>query len=169
MTAKEAEEIVTKDLEAESDVFAVIPNSILESEKCFAVFYQTKKYIETGSFEHFAIGQGAVLVDKITKKIYHTGSGRPAESYIKSYELYGDPFLEEDKSRLNVELEDSSLGSRLMQIQLIKAVTKLGVSDAKKVFENLMRGGSVIILNEITDEQRNQLIENGFKLSYPLN
>jgi hypothetical protein len=169
MTAQDAEKLVTDDLIRESDLFAVMPENTFETDKCFVVFYQTKEFIKTRNFDNLAVGQGAVLGDKNTKKGYHTGSGRPVESYIESYEQYGNPFLEEDTFRLNIELDKAELGNNVLaKIKLLKAVTGLRISDAKEVLINLRDGNKITISNDITDEQRISLLENGFKTSYPL-
>ncbi|WP_375562691.1 hypothetical protein ACE193_09195 [Bernardetia sp. OM2101] len=153
MTAQNAEKLVTDDLIRESDLFAVMPENTFETDTCFVVFYQTKEFIKTRNFDNLAIGNGAVLVDKNTKKVYHTGSGKTVESYIESYEQYGDPFLEKDTLRLNIELEKTELGNNVLaKIKLLKAITGLGISDVKEVLINLRDGNKITISNDITDK-----------------
>jgi len=168
MTAQDAEKLVTKDLVKKSDLFAVMPEGTFETKKCFAVYYQTEEYIKTKDFGSLAVGHGAVLVDKITEKLYHTGSGRAAESYIESYEKYGNPFLQEDILRLNITFNKSDLNNKLDELKLIKAITGQGISDAKEILKDMKNGEIITIPNHISIEQRIALLANGFKISHPL-
>ena len=83
ITIKEAIESVRADLDDEMDV---IVDSILEKEYGWVIYSQTKKYIETGSISHMAVGSGGVLVEKPTGRKIQFGSAYPTDKNLEIYE-----------------------------------------------------------------------------------
>lgn len=167
MKANEAEELVKIEIEKDSDLFIVMPQHTFESNKCYAVFYQTKKYVETKNTDYMAIGHGAILVDKETRKLFHTGSGRIVTSYIDSYEKYGDPHLQENKHFLKVVYQPTKSGNNLNAIRLVKMLTNLGITESKENLENMKKGNEITVKNhDLSDLLKEELKTNGFVLSY---
>ncbi|MCK7580429.1 MAG: YrhB family protein [Chromatiales bacterium] len=82
MNKNDAENIVAHKLELEKVWCAIVPSSTKEYAKCFAVYYQAEKYLETGDFNSMLVGHGAVLVDKVTENIFKTGSAFPTSQYV---------------------------------------------------------------------------------------
>lgn len=143
MTSEEAEQLVIESQEIEALSMAVIPNSTYESTKCFVVSCQSKEYIETGNEAHFLIGHGPFLVDKETGTVHSTGSARSEESYIASFEKYGDPHKGIDVYSVKIEISPREAVSQVTAIKAIKQVLNVGTKEANNLVRELREGGSV--------------------------
>lgn len=165
MTKEESEKLVVEDFGTASAFMAVIPNTTYETAKCFVVFYQSKEYIETGSLGSELVGHGPVLVDKKTKKLYHTGSARLAESYVASYEKYGDPFMGEDIFSLVIERPINTELNRLDALKILKDLTGKGTAEAHDTLKRLENGGTISMSYDFYSSEKEGLEAVGFKVT----
>ncbi|BDD07041.1 hypothetical protein [Aureibacter tunicatorum] len=169
MNIKYAEELVRCELiKKKFDDYAVMLEVTEESENCFAVYYQTKKYIKTNNTDFMSIGNGPVIVNKSNGELYFTGSGRPTEHLIESFEKYGHPEIVENQNELQISYDNSKEVSYNNQLKVLKKLTGKGFLEVKSIYEYLKNGNNVIVKNDLPDELKESLISNGFIVSYPL-
>ena len=98
MNKNDAEKIVERELNLDSLNCSIISESTEEFSKCFAVHYQSKRYIESKKFDDMLVGHGPVLVEKKTGKLYETGSAFSTEHYVEAFEETSDPFAEKSNN-----------------------------------------------------------------------
>ena len=167
MTKKEAEKLVQTYLEENVKGFSIIPESTMESNSCFAVFYQSAEYLKSKKFGDMAVGQGPTIVSKNDGKLFQTGSGRFVEDSIESFEKYGDPYLEKDNSRIVLSLVKKESYDSLPMISILKRMTGKGILESKQTLTDLINGGAVDFENNLTEDDFQQLDKYGFIVDYP--
>ncbi|MDH7914251.1 hypothetical protein [Winogradskyella sp. SYSU M77433] len=167
MTKKEAEILVQNYLAKNLKGFSIIPESTMESESCFAIFYQSDEYLKSKKIEDMAIGQGPTIVSKIDGKLFQTGSGRFVEDSINSFEKYGDPYLEKDNSRIILSLDKNASIESSSMISILKKITGKGILESKQILTDLTNGGTIDFENELTENEFEQLNKLGFIIDYP--
>ncbi|MDO5971604.1 hypothetical protein Q4Q35_17505 [Flavivirga aquimarina] len=166
MTKEEAEKLVQEHLTKNLKGFSVISESTMESESCFAVFYQSDKYLKSNKFEDIAVGQGPTIVSKIDSKLFETGSGRFVEDSIESFEKYGDPYLEKDNSKIILSLVKNKNFDLKSMIALLKKTTNKGILESKQILTDLIDGGTIHFENNLTEDDFQELSEFGFTVDY---
>ncbi len=167
MTKKEAEKLVQTYLEENLNGFSIIPEGTMESKSCYAVFYQSDKYLKSKKFEDIAVGQGPTIVSINDGKLFHTGSGRFVEDSIESFEKYGDPYLEKDNSRIILSLVKNENFVSLPMISILKKMTGKGILESKQTLTDLINGGTVNLENNLTEDDFQILEKYGFIVNYP--
>ncbi|MEH0157089.1 hypothetical protein V6R21_23410 [Limibacter armeniacum] len=167
MTKKEAEKLVQAYLNANIKGYSIVSQYTIESKSCFAVSYQSDKYIKSKKFEDITIVHGPTIVSKNDGKLYHTGSGRFVEDSIESFEKYGDPYLEKDTSRVILSLIKNVKFDSLTLTSLLKKVTGKGMLESKQTLTDLINGGIVNFENDLTEDDFQQLEKYGFIVDYP--
>jgi hypothetical protein len=89
LTRLEALELVSKELQRRSppnDLFVVVEKHTIEKAFGWVFFYNSKKYLEKGTFRFRLAGNGPVIVNKDTGAIEFFGSNEPPEELIRDYE-----------------------------------------------------------------------------------
>ena len=166
MKIEEAHKLVQKEIETLDGDFSVMKEETKEYEKCFVIYYQTKKYIETKQLVYMSIGNGPVFVSKESKKVFRTGSAFPEEVYLKSFNTHGDPFkgIElhvEDESTIKLTLTPTGKGfSKLKVIQLLRELEDTSMQEAKSKVEKLQSNKTLKI--EICREKDIESLTNTF-------
>ncbi len=167
MTKREAEKLVQVHLTETLKGFSVIAESTMESETCFAVFYQSDKYLESKKIEDIAIGQGPAIVSKTDGKLFQTGSGRFVEDSIESFEKYGDPYLEKDTSKIILSFVKSENFNLKSMVSLLKKMTGKGTLESKQILTDLINGETIDFENDLTEDDFQKLNKFGFIVDYP--
>jgi hypothetical protein len=65
----------------------ILDNQTIEKEYGWIFFYNSKKFLETGSFRDRIAGNSPVLVERETGKIHELGTANPVSESIKKFEL----------------------------------------------------------------------------------
>ena len=143
MKKNDAENIVAHKLELNKIGCAIVPGSTKEYAKCFAVYYQAEKYLETGEFNSMLVGHGAVLVDRVTENIFKTGSAFPTSKYVEAFERSGDPYAERSEA-LSI-LQCSKREDSVSAIKYIHTKLNIGLAQSKQYIDTVMEGKSVQI------------------------
>jgi len=139
----EAENIVASKLELDKKSCSIVPDATREFEKCFAVFYQAKRYIENGDFASILVGHGPVLVDKESGNIFETGSAYPVERYVEAYEVSGDPYTELSHSILISGWNEGA--NAVDAMKYIRRKLNIGLAESKRYIDSVMGGKAVEI------------------------
>lgn len=88
ITEQEARRTAEAVLQGMSSVPGVPPLAITDVEEypaCWVLYYQSVRYIETGSFLDSVAGNAPILVDRRTGQPHETGTARPTEYYVAEY------------------------------------------------------------------------------------
>ena len=106
-TAKQiAEEWLKSGKQPKDFNYVILDSQTFDRETVWVFYYQSSKYLETKKFDDMLIGNGAILVDKMTGKISVAGTARPLEYYIANYEKYGTCYPMLDNERIdNIEYD----------------------------------------------------------------
>ncbi len=157
----DAENIVNQIMQLNSIGCAIVPGSTMEFKKCFAVFYQSKQYIETGEFNQMLVGHGHVLVDKESGSIYSTGSAYSVERYVEAFEESGDPFAEKSESLLVVQCSNKNNAPDV--IKYLHAKLIIGLAKSKEYVDSIIGGKTIelickdpIVANEVSEYLNNR-------------
>ena len=90
ITKQQAQEAVAAELRTKcqipSDSFVIIENLTVEKPFGWIFFYDSKKYLETGSIDHAIAGNGPVFVNKRDGTIEFCGSHKSLQEFISEYE-----------------------------------------------------------------------------------
>lgn len=143
MNREQAEKIVEQKVLTKYPECAILKDATREFDTCFAVFYQSEIYIETGKVDDMLIGQGPVLVDKNTKRIYETGSAYTTEHYVRALEECGDPFGIPTENVLIEGLRDEAEITAI--IGILKEYTRSNSRELKLLLDQV-RNGHVVKL-----------------------
>lgn len=167
---KEEFELIAQKIirEKYADTFDIMPEATKEFDSCFAVYFQTVKFITTRDRNSMAIGQGPIIISKKTKEVFFTGSGRPTTSYVESFERFGNPNLKEDKQYVTIGIKSNETGNKLKQINLLKTITGKGITEVNKLLSELKNGSTITTYNNLSPKIWESLIDNGFKISHPV-
>ena len=136
MNKYEAETIVARKLELGRKDCSIVPDATREFEKCFAVFYQAKKYIENGDFASMLVGHGPVLVDKESGDVFETGSAYPVERYVEAFEVSGDPYTELSHSILISGWNEGA--NAVDAMKYIRRKLNIGLAESKRYIDSVM-------------------------------
>ncbi len=95
LTKTEALELVSSKLSKMSsldDPFAINDSSTIERDFGWVLFYNSKKFLESGEFQYKLAGNGPVIVNKRSGEVEFCASHKPVDECIKEYEskLNGD-------------------------------------------------------------------------------
>ena len=78
-----------------SNIKLVIDDRYTETHEFGWVFYfNSKKFIFTGDWEHALAGNSPIIVDKSNPQLIHTGTEKAVEYYVANYIKNGDPHKE---------------------------------------------------------------------------
>ncbi len=143
MNKARAEGIVKEKVLREIHDCDLIEGATQEFDKCFAVYIQSKAYIDSGNADNMLIGLGPVLVAKTTGEVYETGSAYPTEYYVVAFEACGDPFGEPTDA---IALVGSSKNvEKASAIKYLNRITGQGTASAKAQIESVIDGEEVVV------------------------
>ncbi|MES2108616.1 MAG: YrhB domain-containing protein [Bacteroidota bacterium] len=83
--AAQIEERINKEPNIDDIQVIVLRDETIETADYFVFFYQSKRYMETGNYSYFLVGNAPIIVDKITREKYITGTAHDIEFYIEEY------------------------------------------------------------------------------------
>jgi hypothetical protein len=89
LTKEEALELVSAKLRKMSsleDPFVVVDADTIERPFGWVFFYNSKKFLETGTFSYRLAGNGPVIVNKHDGTIEFFGAFKPPTEFISEYE-----------------------------------------------------------------------------------
>jgi len=90
MTKSEAQEVVNAELRSRcqisGDSYVVVDDLTIETLLCWVFFYDSKRYLETGSINDALAGNGPVIVNKHDGNIEFYGSHKTVEEFISEHE-----------------------------------------------------------------------------------
>ena len=69
----------------------ILNDKIEEHEFGWVFYYNSKKFIETGDYQHALAGNAPLIVDRNTGQIVVTGTAHNTEYYTNNYKRTGDP------------------------------------------------------------------------------
>ena len=85
----EAEDLVSKRLEKmgpPGDQFVIVKEKTIEKSFVWIFFYNSKKFLETGSTIYLIAGNGPVFVNKMTGEIDFFGSAPPLDVILANHQ-----------------------------------------------------------------------------------
>lgn len=163
MTLDEAREIFERTVLASNPDCALVEGATCEFPGCFAFFYQSKKFIETGDFAEFFVGQGPVLISRADGRVFETGSAFSLDHYVAAFEACGDPFgVPTDKVRI---FGWNPGASKVRAIRLVKETSEMGLSQAKAVIDNVLSNNESFFTARTVEYAEQAVVglqENGF-------
>jgi len=168
MNTVEAQNIVEEKIISKLCNCSVIEKYTKEYDTCFVFYYQSNDYIESHDIKDMLVGQGPVIVDKISGKIFETGSAYSTEHYVKAFEACGNPYGEPSSIILITGWQDGA--NKVGATKLIKQLTGFGLADAKQVIDSVLSGNkesiTLLDINKVqnTAEQLNSLGFNNKQL-----
>lgn len=136
MNLDEARKIFERDVLASNADCGTVEAATQEFPRCFAFFYQSKKFLETGRFSEVLIGQGPVLISREDGRVFETGSAFSVEHYVEAFEASGDPFGVPTATVKIVSWNEGA--AKVAATKLIKTKSGLGLSEAKAVVDNAL-------------------------------
>ncbi|SIR92011.1 Immunity protein 35 [Micromonospora avicenniae] len=80
--ARRAAEAVLQDMSSVPGMPSLAIMNVEERQACWIVYYQSARYIETGSFLDSLVGNGPILVDRQTGRRHQTGTAQPIDYYV---------------------------------------------------------------------------------------
>ncbi len=83
--ARKTAEAVLRDMSAVPGVPPLAITDVEEHGDCWVVFYQSARYIETGSFLDSVAGNAPILVDRRTGLPHETGTAHSTAYYVTEY------------------------------------------------------------------------------------
>ena len=123
----------------------LIENPILSGDYGWVFGYNSAEYLRTKSLSSALAGNAPILVEKETGNVVTTGTARPLESYIDSYIEFGDPNVVAG-TRIALLSVSQAISQPITIVKTIRDHCKMGLADAKKVYEDCMQG-RVVNLN----------------------
>lgn len=88
ITEQEARRTAEAVLQEMSSLRGMPPLAIMnveERQACWVVYYQSVRYIETGSFLDSLVGNAPILVDRQTGQRHQTGTAQQIDYYVAEY------------------------------------------------------------------------------------
>ncbi|MES9946691.1 MAG: YrhB domain-containing protein [Candidatus Thiodiazotropha sp.] len=150
MNLDDARNRVEKEVLSSKPDCALVEGNTREYPHCFAFFYQSKKYIETGDFRYMLVGHGSVLVARDNGRVFETGSAFPLDHYIEALEVCGDPYGE---PTIKVKVTGWHEGANKVEAtKLIKRKAGIGLAQAKKVIDKALKNEESIISFKTAEE-----------------
>ncbi|NQY36337.1 MAG: ribosomal protein L7/L12 [Alteromonadaceae bacterium] len=136
MTKDEAENIVIYFILKDKLDCVLLSDATEEFTKCFVIYYQSSKYIETGKDEEMYVGHGGVIVSKENGDVFETGTAFAVEHYVDVFDMCGDPFAVPTGE---VEVNGWLAGAKKVSaIKHIKALSGLGLKQSKNVIDRAL-------------------------------
>ena len=89
LTKTEAMELVSKKLLLDGhpdDQLVIVEQYTIEKPFGWVFFFNSKKFLDTGIFRYRLLGNGPVIVNKVSGAVEFHGSNKPPEDIIKDYE-----------------------------------------------------------------------------------
>ncbi|MCO1596195.1 YrhB family protein [Micromonospora sp. RHAY321] len=83
--ARTTAEAVLRDMSTEPGVPPLAITNVEEHPTCWVFYYQSVRYIESGSFLDSVAGNAPILVDRNTGQHHQTGTARSAGYYISEF------------------------------------------------------------------------------------
>jgi hypothetical protein len=163
VTLDQAREIFERTVLASNADCVLVEGATCEFASCFAFFYQSKKFVETGDFSQILVGHGPVLISRVDGSVFETGSRFPLCHYVKAFEACGDPFGE---PTAKVKICGWNPGfNKVRAIQLVKARSGMGLSQAKSVVDNALSDRESFFTVRTVEDAEHAVVglkENGF-------
>lgn len=87
----EARELVQAEVDKfnqnmDDDELVICDNKTIERDFGWVFIYTSKRFLETGDYQHIPFGNAPIIVDKVDGTLHPTGTNRPVEEYIRAYE-----------------------------------------------------------------------------------
>jgi ribosomal protein L7/L12 len=163
VTLDQAREIFERTALASNADCVLVEGATCEFAGCFAFFYQSKKFVETGDFAEMLVGQGPVLISREDGKVFETGSAFSVHHYVAAFEACGDPFGE---PTAKVKICGWNPGfDKVRAIQLVKAISEMGLSQAKSVIDHALSNSDSLFTARTVEDAEQAVVglkENGF-------
>jgi len=86
ISLSQAQALAQTALNHDDEDFVIVPGSTMEREFGWVFFYQSRRYLETGDLTERIVGNGPVIVNRITSQVTIFGSSQPIEHYIEKYQ-----------------------------------------------------------------------------------
>ena len=164
MNKRTAEELVEKFVISNQRDCALVREGTEEFENCFAVRYQSKKFLETNDPMDQLFGHGAVLVEKSSGEIWETGSAHPVEHYVEALLACGSPFAEKAPT-INIDGHRAD-ADRKAALECVRRSCDIQFAAAKTLIDSAFNGNRVTITcptAEIAGQVTLELAECGFR------
>jgi len=157
MNLDQARKIFERDVMALKADCVTIEAATREFQRCFAFVYQSKKFVETGSFTEMLVGQGPVLISRVDGRVFETGSAFPVEHYVEAFEACGDPF---GTPTATVRILAWNEGAdKVEAIKLIKAKSALDLSQAKAVVDDVLSHKESVFTTETVQDAKEAVLK----------
>ena len=84
---KDALDIAKKHLSInETSKNVILEENTIEKEFGWVFFYQSRKFLETGDYRFYLLGNSPLIINRNNGEVHVTGTARSAEYYINEYE-----------------------------------------------------------------------------------
>jgi hypothetical protein len=149
MNKHQAEQIVKRKVLSKLPDCDLVEEAAQEFDTCFAVYYQSKTYLQSGRFIDMLVGHGPVLVEKTSGQVFTTGSAYSTKEYVTAFEACGDPFGEPTASIQMVGWHKE--GDRTQALRCLKKYTGYGITEVTLYLESVISGQEVIVHMETSE------------------
>ena len=136
MTRDDARKLVEAHLATPDMIVIVEP--MFEGDFGWVFGYQSEVYLRTRDVRHALVGNGPILVERVTGRLIGFGSGLPAEFYLENYLAHGDPYLKAGQVVRLVGLSPEV--ARLDIMKALRSRTGMSVARVKAVVEACLAG-----------------------------
>jgi hypothetical protein len=107
----------------------------------YAIHYVNDEYYKSKNIMDMAIGAGPTFIEKDSKKITQTGSGRGVAQYVEAYRACGDFFASLGNSvSVYGTLKEIDTPKTILSV---KKICGYSTSESKNVVETITKGGEV--------------------------
>lgn len=138
MNRFEAEEIVNRMILLERPGCSIVDGKTREYSTCFAVYYQSSKYLQSSQDCDFIVGQGPVIVCKTTRSAIETGSSKSTDQYVAAFAACGDPSATRSTTIEVVSLNDGA--NKVAATKIFRKYSSLGLASSKKLTDSVWGG-----------------------------
>lgn len=142
---------------AKTELQDEVITNVIEYEKVFAICFVNKEYAMSQKMQDLLIGNGPLLIEKTTGKIFKTGSALPLSMLIEAFNKYGCPYISYTNI-VKLIIEENHIESKY-DILLIKKIFSLPLFKAKQNYDQLLKDKSVNIELKNIDEVNEVLIK----------
>lgn len=136
--------IVMNEIEARILVLPTIEGCTITKVEDFGdlycVYFVNTEYFQSGNIEDLKIGYGPSFVEKLTKKIFSTGSGQAAELSVRAYKETGSVYARPTNTLMLIGVESNAKKSTVLAI---KNALFVNLMQAESIYETLEAGSSI--------------------------
>ena len=143
------------DSKVQTENVVVIEAATQEFDLGWVVYYDSKRFVETGDALCALAGNAPIIVERATGALFETGTAEPIDNYIDAFVVSGNPHLRPGSS---IRITGWSAGADTIQaIKAVRDSTALGLAGSKAAIDRVI-DGTEVTLNTNTSEDASKLV-----------